>query len=47
MYSFLGTCKAKGINPFEWLADTLNKIPFHPINRIHELVPGYLQKNDV
>ncbi|QLH29758.1 MAG: transposase domain-containing protein [Candidatus Parvibacillus calidus] len=43
---FCGTCKAKGINPYEWLADTLNKIALHPINQIHELVPGYIPKNE-
>ncbi|MBK7740553.1 MAG: transposase domain-containing protein [Saprospiraceae bacterium] len=41
------TCKPKGINPCEWLVDTLNKIPSHLINRIHELLPGYIQNNDV
>ena len=41
------TCKAKGINPCEWLVDTLNKIPSHLINRIHELFTGYKQKNNV
>jgi len=46
MYSFLGKCKAKGIDPYEWLVDTLNKIPFHPINRIHGLVPGDILKNE-
>ena len=47
MYSFFGTCKAKGINPYDWLVDTLNKIPSHPINRIQDLLPGYIQINDV
>jgi len=39
-YSLFATCKAKGINPYEWLADTLKKIASHPINRIEELLPG-------
>jgi transposase len=39
-YSLFATCKAKGINPYEWLADTLKKIAAHPINRIEELLPG-------
>lgn len=39
LYSLLGTCKLHGINPFEWLRDTLQTINDHPINRIHELLP--------
>jgi len=39
LYSLLGTCKLHGINPFEWLRDSLQKINDHPINRIHELLP--------
>jgi hypothetical protein len=39
LYSLLGTCKLHGINPFEWLRDSLQKIYDHPINRIHELLP--------
>jgi transposase len=40
-YSLFATCKAKGINPYEWLAETLRKIATHPINRIEELLPGW------
>ena len=40
-YSLLATCKAQGINPQTWLAETLKKIATHPINRIEELLPGY------
>ena len=39
LYSLLGTCKLHGINPTEWLRDTLQKINDHPINRIQELLP--------
>jgi hypothetical protein len=39
LYSLLGTCKLHGLNPFEWLKDTLQKINDYPINRIHELLP--------
>ncbi|QLH30877.1 MAG: transposase domain-containing protein [Candidatus Parvibacillus calidus] len=35
------------MNPYDWLVDTLNKIPSHPINRIQDLLPGYIQINDV
>ncbi len=40
-YSLLATCKAQGINPQTWLAETLRKIATHPINRIEELLPGW------
>ncbi len=39
-YSLFATCKTQGINPYEWLAETLKKIAAHPINRIEELLPG-------
>ena len=39
LYSLLGTCKLHGVNPFEWLRDTLQRINDYPINRIHELLP--------
>lgn len=41
MLSFFGSCKQQGVNPSEWMEDTLNKISEHPINRIEELLPGY------
>ena len=40
-YSLFATCKAQGINPYTWLAETLKKIATHPINRIEELLPGW------
>lgn len=39
MYSFFGTCKLSGINPNEWLKETLIKLPQWPNNRISELLP--------
>lgn len=39
LYSFLGTCKINDINPFEWLRNTLEIIPKHPVNKIYELIP--------
>jgi transposase len=39
LYSFLGTCKLNGINPFIWLQDVLQRIGNHPINKIEELLP--------
>lgn len=41
LYSFFGTCKMQDINPREWLADTLERIPGHSIQRLEELLPGY------
>ena len=39
MYSFIGTCKANGINPSEWLEDTLNKINETSIQDLEKLLP--------
>lgn len=43
MYSFFGTCKLQGIEPLQWLTDTLNRIQDHKVNKLHELLPGYKQ----
>lgn len=39
LYSFLGTCKINGVNPFEWLQHVLNVIPNHSVNKLQELLP--------
>jgi transposase len=39
LYSFLGTCKINNVNPFEWLRDSLSRIPSHSINKLEELLP--------
>ncbi|MGT2460343.1 IS66 family transposase (plasmid) [Cupriavidus basilensis] len=39
MYSLLGTCRLNGIEPYAWLRDTLERLPAHPISRVHELLP--------
>ena len=39
LYSFIGTCKINDINPFEWLKNTLETIPQHPVNKLYELIP--------
>ena len=41
MYSFFGSCKMQGIEPFAWLKSTLEKISNHRANKLHELLPGY------
>lgn len=40
IYSLLGTCKLRGVEPYAWLKDVFDKIPDHPVNRVHELLPG-------
>jgi len=40
MYSFFGTCKAKDVNPFVWLEETLRKLPDTKLGDLGELVPG-------
>ncbi len=40
LYSFLGTCKINNVNPFDWLKDILSRIPSHPVNKLHELLPN-------
>lgn len=39
VYSLLGTCKINDINPYDWLKNTLAKIPDHKVNCLHELLP--------
>jgi hypothetical protein len=41
LYSFFGSCKMHGVNPQEWLEDTLKRIPDHSIQKLEELLPGY------
>ena len=38
-YSLLGTCKFKGIEPFEWLKSLFEKLPDWKANRLEELLP--------
>lgn len=37
--TLLGTAKLNGLNPAEWLKDTLEKLPAWPNGRIDELLP--------
>lgn len=37
--TLLGTAKLNGLNPAEWLKDTLEKLPVWPNSRINELLP--------
>jgi hypothetical protein len=38
-YSLFSNCKAKGINPYIWLSETLKKIGGYRVNKIEELLP--------
>jgi transposase len=40
IYSLLGTCKLNGVEPLQWLTETLSVIPDHKANRLEELLPG-------
>jgi transposase len=40
LYSLVATCEARGINPFEYLADVLARVQDHPASGIDELLPG-------
>ena len=39
LYSFLGTCKINKVEPFQWLKNTLEKIPDCKVNDLEKLLP--------
>jgi hypothetical protein len=39
MYSLIVTAKLNDVDPHAWLADVLRRIPGHPAQRVHELLP--------
>jgi len=39
LYSFMGTCKLRGVEPLQWLKTTLTKLPDHKASRLKELLP--------
>lgn len=41
IYSFVETCRYNNIEPYQWLKETLIKIPGHPVNKLRKLLPGY------
>lgn len=43
-YTFLGSCKANGINPEEWLADVLEKLPETKSSQLYTLLPNHWKK---
>jgi transposase len=40
IYSILGSCRRRGLNPHEYLTDVLGRLPSTKIHQIHELLPG-------
>lgn len=40
IYSILGSCRRRGLNPHEYLTDVLGRLPSTKITEIHELLPG-------
>jgi transposase len=44
MYCLLSMAKLNGLNPYDWLKDTLTRLPSHPSNRVEELLPLARQK---
>lgn len=36
IYSFIATCKLRGIDPEKWFCDVLSRIQNHKVNRLHE-----------
>jgi transposase len=40
LYSLVATCEARGLNPFEYLADVLARVQDHPARDIDALLPG-------
>lgn len=45
MYSFIGSCKMNDVNPADWLADILPKIPTTKKSDLHTLLPNSWKKN--
>ncbi len=39
-YSLVATCEARGIDPFEYLADVLARVQDHPASAVDDLLPG-------
>ena len=40
IYSLLATCQIRGVEPFIWLKNALDKIPDYPANQLEKLLPA-------
>ncbi len=40
-YSLIETAKLQRVEPFAYLTHLLPRLPNHPVNRLHELLPGF------
>ncbi|TXB51901.1 transposase domain-containing protein, partial [Phaeodactylibacter luteus] len=40
IYSFMASCKEHQINPYQWLKDTLDRIPDTKLSELHTLIPS-------
>ena len=45
IYSLLGTCKANGVNPQEWLSKVFEEIPNRKVNNLEDLLPQNFKSN--
>lgn len=39
MFSLIGSCMLQAVDPLVYLTDVMDRLPFHPANRVHELTP--------
>lgn len=48
IYSLLGSCKERGVNPREWLDDVVSRLPYYPAPKsdrdLQELLPDVWRK---
>ena len=44
-YSFFGSCKINNVNPQDWLADVLLKLPETKSSQLYTLLPNYWKQN--
>lgn len=42
-YSFFGTCKKNGVNPYDWLKKVLGIIPTYKVKKLTDLLPQNLE----
>ena len=49
IYSLIGTCKAAGVDPREWMTDILRKLPIYRQEKrdMKELLPMNWNKNQI